>query len=340
MASSLAAVDSNGVSQEVMDMVESWRARHENNDDPAPAPPAAHFRLALMLNMDVNGRDAEYIVECMRMQQVRIAQKTVLCLQDDHLSDEAIDVFFGFLRETPCPSQQLWLYNLPHQQVFRLLEALHTNRSVKDLRIGRLNNDIGASWIVDLLCHKRDFTTIHLGYCCFPFTQILPLLRGQLNLTTLTLSGCRISAGQFLFNDPESTQLFVDNVLMSPSTAIKTLCLEHCGVNLENGPLMAGFHQNTTLFGLTSRAHDATIRLFIDPILRRNCYLENVHDMLGTRSWPGAAAAGQNIAAVNTTPPPGSIWPTVLAKVGRNGTQGASPVFTILQDRLVTWIEP
>jgi hypothetical protein len=92
-----------------------------------------------------------------------------------------------------------------------------------------------------------------------------------------------------LFNDPETTKLFVGNILLSPpNTTLKTLFLEDCGLFLENQYLMAGFHQNTTIGALTSD-HDATIRLFIDPILRRNKHLAHVNAMLGRTSSDGSS---------------------------------------------------
>jgi hypothetical protein len=344
MASSLSAVNSNGVCRQVIAAVEHFRERLEG-------PTIVVDRQVLIwlgFNWKVLQRDAEYIVECLRvlLQQEWIAKRSGLSLLNLYtpyggISDGAIDVFCGFLRATTCRLQTLWFHDfLPLRQVRRLLEALYTNRSVKALRIHGLKGDEGALWVADLLRHKIDFTALGFWRCRFSFAQILPLLRERPNLTAVAFDSCHVNNEDvLLFNEHEFTLLFVDIVLVSPSSTIKTLYLDRCGVNLENGPLMAGFHQNTTVVEITSY-HGDEFRLFIDPILRRNRYLEHIHDMLGTRSWLAAAAAGQNIAAVNAIPPPCSIWPTVLAKVGRNGTQGASPVFTILQDRLVTWIEP
>jgi hypothetical protein len=173
-------------------------------------------------------------------------------------------------------------------------------------------------------------------------TQILPLLRGQPKLTSLAFDGFRIKNGLFLlFEDPESTQVFVDNILLSPPTALMTLSLYGCGISLENRPLMAAFHKNTTIVELGVDYDDAT-RLFIVPILQRNRYLGHVHDMLGTRKPATMLLPTATLPAVvapNTIPPPCGLWATVLAKVG-HGAQGASPVFTILSDRLATWMEP
>ena len=211
MASSLTGVDSNGVSQEVMDMVETWRAWHEDDPPPTPPPPSQHCRLALALNMAVSQRDAEYIVECLRvlLHQQRIAQYTILCLQDGEISHAAIDVFVRFLRETTCPLPALWLWDLPPQQVRRLLAALHVNKSVKRFRLWKLQDNHGASWIANLLQQKKDFMDLHLCNCCFPFTQIFPMLRGQPHLKSLSSEDCCTSSDILLFNDQESTQLFV-----------------------------------------------------------------------------------------------------------------------------------
>jgi hypothetical protein len=109
---SLIAVDSNAVRQETIDAVE-------------------RFRLTLRIHMAVSRRDAFYVVECLRilLQQAIIAQTMLLWLQNDDISDEAIDVFAGFLRETtppchlPCHLHSLLLLSLPSQQIRRLLEA-------------------------------------------------------------------------------------------------------------------------------------------------------------------------------------------------------------------------
>jgi hypothetical protein len=128
----------------------------------------------------------------------------------------------------------------------------------------------------------------------------------------------------------------VDNVLMSPSsTTIKTL--------------MAGLHKNTTVVELFAHL-DAATRRFTDPIVQRNRYLCHVNDMLvgGTNNvMIGTVAGDDEIVEPNTTPPPPpppppplGLWATVLGKVGCNDTQGATPVFAILCNRLATWIPP
>jgi hypothetical protein len=65
------------------------------------------------------------------------------------------------------------------------------------------------------------------------FTLILRFLRGQCTLKTLRLGD---SCGE-LFNDTEFTQLFANNVLLSPSKAIKSLFLTNCGVSLEKSTI-------------------------------------------------------------------------------------------------------
>jgi Leucine Rich repeat len=270
------------------------------------------------------------------LQQESIAQRTQLSLDPNNTSDAAFDVFGDFLREatTPCLLQSLRLWNLPPRQSHRLLEALHTNRSVKELCISSLKGDEGASCIADLLRHKKDFMELHLFNCCFPFTQILPLLRGQPNLKCLDLNSCCIGDNNIaLFKDPQFTQLFVDFILLSPSTTIKTLYLRYCGVSLENQPLMTAFHKNTCIVKLAIHRRDAATRRYIEPILQRNVHLDHVRDLLlGTTT-----TFGDEIVVAPTIPPPCGIWATVMARVGQ-GTQGATPVFTILLDLLATWI--
>jgi hypothetical protein len=317
---SLAAVDSNGVSRPVIDEVERFRAVRDD-------PNAARYPvIPFVLNMGIDQRNAEYIVECMRilLQHEMIAGKTMLFLDRVEISDEAIAVFGQFLRETPCPLRALGLWDdLPPRQVHRLLEALHTNRSVKELRIFNLQqDDDAASRIADLLRHKTDSTVLDLRSCRLSFAQIFPLLRGQPHLKTLMFCICRTNSnGSLLFNDPECTQLFVDNVLLSPPPTLQTLYFHGCVASVHNQPLMAGLHKNTTI-----------TRGDYGDILQRNVYLGHVHGMLGTTRTPtplaAVGAAGNVIVAAPTIPPPCGLWATVMAKVG-HGTHGATPVFTI-----------
>jgi hypothetical protein len=356
MAAFLNDVDSNGVSQEVLGRMENFRAWRIDHPNYTRSPATRPF-YKLTLDIAMSQRDAEYIVECLRLllRQEAIAQRRfALSLDDNGISDSAIDVFGDFLRETTmqCHLRFLHLCSLPPRQIRRLLAALRSNRSVKTLCIDdetRRDNE-GASWIADVLRHKTDFTCISIAsrHSQFPFMQILSSLREQRNLQTLHLFDCRTSSGALLFQDPESTQLFVDNVLMSPSTTIKTLSLCYCGLSSENRPLMAGFHKNTTVVELNSNLDAATWR-FIDPILQRNRYLCHVHDMLvgGTINvMIGTVVGDDEIVEPNNTtpqpppPPPLGLWATVLGKVGRIDTQGATPVFTILCNRLATWIPP
>jgi hypothetical protein len=135
----------------------------------------------------------------------------------------------------------------------------------------------------------------------------------------------------------------VDHILLSPTTAIKKLSLQSCGVSVRNRPLMAGIHKNTSLFQLWGG--DATSRLFIDSILQPNVYLGHVHSILRSTAstFPATrAVVGENVAVVQPTtiPPPCNLWATVMAKVGQGTTQGSCPVFTILQDQLATLIPP
>jgi hypothetical protein len=103
---------------------------------------------------------------------------------------------------------------------------------------------------------------------------------------------------------------------------------------------MAGFHKNTTIVEHHGNI-DATTRLFIDPILRRNVYLGHVHDMLSTMP---AGRGRDDIVVEPTIPPPCGLWPAVMAKVGQHDDDdnrlGATSVFAILRDRLATWIPP
>ena len=147
----------------------------------------------LILSMAVNQLDAEYIVECMRilLQDETIPERAQLAFNSGGISDGAIGVFGRFLRETTCHLQGLTVWELPSQQIRRLLVALHTNRSVKELSICELQDDECGSWIADLSRHKQDFTEILLSKSRFPLTQILPLLsKGQPQLKELGFDEC------------------------------------------------------------------------------------------------------------------------------------------------------
>jgi hypothetical protein len=61
---SLNGVDSNGVSQQVIDAVERFREWHEDLTDYAPEPDQ---RFLLPFDMAVSERDAEYIVEFLQV---------------------------------------------------------------------------------------------------------------------------------------------------------------------------------------------------------------------------------------------------------------------------------
>jgi hypothetical protein len=141
---------------------------------------------------------------------------------------------------------------------------------------------------------------------------------------------------------------------------------------------MTGIHENTTLVNLGTefllrtasrntrrrrrrrraggggggRAAGSATRLFIDSILRRNKYLGLVRGLLGTRATTTPlllpttsmttlpTTSGSTAGEEPSIPPPCGLWANGLATVGRQDSHGATPVFTILSDRLATWIEP
>jgi hypothetical protein len=99
MALSLSAVSSNGVRQEVIDAVEQLRLRQE-----------LYGSVELTVDMTVHTRDAEYIVESLRVLlqgDKGMAERGWLYLDHDGISDAAIDVFARFLRETTMRSLYL-----------------------------------------------------------------------------------------------------------------------------------------------------------------------------------------------------------------------------------------
>ena len=168
-SSTLNAVNSNGVRRDVIRKVEYFRKCQEDQATDGNPP-----RFWLTVDMPAGARDAEYIVECLLvlLRQERIAaERGGLYLDHDGISDAAIDVFAGFLRETPCLLHSLLLESLPPRQVRRLLEALHNNRSVKNLITGNIKEIEGISRIANLLRHKKDLQDCFCSTATFRLRQ-------------------------------------------------------------------------------------------------------------------------------------------------------------------------
>lgn len=246
----LNVVDSSGVSQEVMQAVQNWREQHADYYLTNFAGDG-YYTCGLEVDMAVNRRGAEYIVECLgvHLQEQHISEATALAFSRDEISDEAIDVFGGFLRETTTPCQHLvhlYMAHLPPLQFRRLLAALRSNTSVKVIVIIGLGQDEGAaSWVADLLRHKSDNSTdFYLYDCGFSLTQVIPLVQhGQQPQHLRREVGFReFHVGDhLLFNDPESTRLLIDNnFLLTPSTTLTQIQMLDCGIPTNNRPLMTG----------------------------------------------------------------------------------------------------
>jgi hypothetical protein len=110
-------------------------------------------------------------------------------------TDEAVTAFCNFLQNTTSLSA-LHLSIFPAAKLRRLLTALHTNTSVKELKLEcsvyRSDNDIG---LAELLCHRTNYTVVHLERCHHFDIQshILPFPRqGSANLQTLFINNCNI----------------------------------------------------------------------------------------------------------------------------------------------------
>ena len=149
-----------------------------------------------------------------------------------------------------------------------------------------------------------------------------------------------------MFDDLEFTELFINNVLFGPSCPPLEI-LDVRG-SWSNQPLMDAFHKNTAPIEIFAADHD-----FIRPIERRNRFLVHIRAHVG---WCPVDKKATHTSSLSTMPvvpskstPPVSIlpplprndglWPTILAEVGK-GSQGSTPVFTILNSRLATWMEP
>jgi hypothetical protein len=100
-----------------------------------------------------------------------------------------MQVFCNYLQET-SHLRDLYLSDLPREQVQRLTEALHFNASVKTLHIRALRDDKGGLWIKDLLQHKQNVEALCFEQCSFYFSP-LPS-QGLTLLHTLVFRACRV----------------------------------------------------------------------------------------------------------------------------------------------------
>jgi hypothetical protein len=106
--------------------------------------------------------------------------------------------------------------------------------------------------------------------------------------------------------------------------------------------LMTAFRQNVSIVKIADQSHTR----FSDdprlgPILTRNQQLVQLDSMLGTTTTTEGTNASNatttSTAAMAPSTPRDGLWALVLAKVGQ-GSDGGSPVFKILRNRLATWI--
>jgi hypothetical protein len=154
-------------------------------------------------------------------QQPTTTTGLILECNGDHAvySDEAVAVFCGFLKNTTTLSA-LHLAGFPPAQFRLLLRALHTNTSVKELKV--MWRDGVGSRITELLRHKTDFVSLRFQQCCphFDTAQIVPFLReGPALLQELEIDSCGIG--------DSGTRLLVDAIVSSTNKYknLKTLKL-------------------------------------------------------------------------------------------------------------------
>jgi hypothetical protein len=119
-------------------------------------------------------------------------------------------------------------------------------------------------------------------------------------------------------------------------TGLQELATEHKCFDLNDQRTMTAFRANVSLVAV-SHYFPHGFLLSRDPrliaILERNKHLMKLDCLLGT---PSTMPPMTN-APTLTIPPPCGLWAPVLAKVGK-GSEGSSPVFKILCNRLATWI--
>jgi Leucine Rich repeat len=156
-----------------------------------------------------SGRDAEYIVQCLRAvlpleSSRRNAQEKAvqLFLNGNGTPDEALAVFCDFLQQPQQPNNcffSLRLGQMPPLQFRRLLESLRHNTSVKELALHSLREDDVALCGTEVLQHKTDFIALRLWNCRFRIADIPLLLRRELtHLQTLAVESCAIGDEELL----------------------------------------------------------------------------------------------------------------------------------------------
>jgi hypothetical protein len=109
---------------------------------------------------------------------------------EDELEEQAsaVTIVCSFLQHTTTLfSLYLWTF-LPLQTCRRLLNALYTNTSIKELRIHGLTYDGGGTWISELLHHNSDFINLSFFACTLRISHLVPFLRqGHQSLQTLEI---------------------------------------------------------------------------------------------------------------------------------------------------------
>jgi hypothetical protein len=201
---SLNDVDSTGVCQHVIGRVKEWRdwlLLEDHEDDKRRRDEFCSCLSTMTAGLSVNQRDAEYIVECLRVvgamgNSSNPYSKTTVLRFVGNPSDAAIDVVCRFLRDPNNNSANKNFLPLAltfadgTEQYRRVLEALHgTNRSVKELDILNLH-DFDAA----LLQHKTDFVALRFRHCGFCMTDMCAGLahRRHEHLQTLQFCNCFI----------------------------------------------------------------------------------------------------------------------------------------------------
>jgi hypothetical protein len=183
----LNAVDSTGVSKGVLNSVKEWREwlGNEGDDRRRRFHPmenrvhGGHFELAFSgeYGSTFNRRDAEYMVECLRvllpMEIINPQKQTALYFAGDGISNETCAVICNFLQQPDAHLTTFLLGHLPPEQYRRVLESLHNNPSVKELHLSFIDGVNGGLPVSEMLRHKTDLVALVVHDLSYGIQDIL-----------------------------------------------------------------------------------------------------------------------------------------------------------------------
>jgi hypothetical protein len=147
------------INLQVIDATVRFDTLAYDDDDEADG----EFRIGIEYAI-ITGHDVAFLLGSLQGALNFTTKLPFLWLGDVELTDEAVEVLCSCLQHTTVALFGLTLYtSLPFEQLRRLLQALHTNKSVKRLSIHDVeieNDSEFGTCVTELLQHKTDFTEL------------------------------------------------------------------------------------------------------------------------------------------------------------------------------------